>query len=291
MTTPYERSRADTVDDAASSTTEIRADIARTRERLGETVEALGAQLNPSVLKQRVKDSVREATIGKVQHMASNTKERINETGRGLAQVIRDNPLPAAMAAAGLGWLILSSREQRAPQQFSSGEPDEFAIPDESSQSKGIRESVRNVAGSVADKAHDLTERAGDATQRVMQKAKETGDLVAGKADDAAHRVQAQARTTARRVETQFEETPIGMGAVALALGLAVGLSVPSTRKEAALMGDARDKLLDKTRERVADTTEKVERVVERALPEVQNVVREAAREVREAARDEGLAR
>jgi hypothetical protein len=47
-------------------------------------------------------------------------------------------------------------------------------------------------------------------------------------------------------------------------------------------MGDARDKLVDKTRERLAETTEKVEKVVERALPEVQNVVREAAR-------DEGL--
>ena len=54
-------------------------------------------------------------------------------------------------------------------------------------------------------------------------------------------------------------------------------------------MGDARDKLLDKTREKLADTTERVERVVERALPEVKNVVRDAAREVREVARDEGL--
>ena len=54
-------------------------------------------------------------------------------------------------------------------------------------------------------------------------------------------------------------------------------------------MGDARDRLMDKTRERIADTTEKVERVVKRALPEVKEVVRDAAREVRESARDEGL--
>jgi hypothetical protein len=72
-------------------------------------------------------------------------------------------------------------------------------------------------------------------------------------------------------------------------MGLAIGLSVPATRKETELMGDARDKLVDKTRERIADTTDKVERVVQKALPEVKNVVRDAAREVREAARDEGL--
>ena len=283
MTTPYDTSR-DAEPNGAASASAIRADIERTRERLGATVEALGAQLNPSNLKQRVKDSVREATIGKVQHMATNTTERITETGRGLAQVIRDNPLPAAVAAAGLGWLILSSRETRRP----SAQPYEFGNSSEPGKST-VRETVRNIAGTVADTAHDLTERAGDATQRVVEKAKEAGSAVAEKADAAVHSVQTRTSSGTRRIGNQFEDTPIGMGAVALALGLAIGMSVPSTRKEAALMGDARDKLLDKTRERVADTAERVEKVVERALPEVKNVVRDAAREVREAARDEGL--
>ena len=284
-------------DDQERSTSAIRAEIEKTRERLGETVEALGAQLNPSHLKQRVKDSVREATIGKVQDMANNTRERIAGTGRGLAQTIRENPLPAAMAAAGIGWLLLSSRDQRSTSRFTSGEPDEFAIPDESYHATGIRGGARNVADNVNERAHDLKERASDlteraqeATHRVVERAKETGDRVADRADEAMHRVRERARVTAHRVENQFEENPMGIGAVALALGLAIGLSVPSTRREAALLGDARDRLVDKTRERVAETTDRVERVVERALPEVQNVVREAAREVREAARDEGLA-
>lgn len=297
MITPDEFARAvDGREGQDHSPSEIRAEIERTRERLGETVEALGAQLNPSNLKQRVKDSVREATIGKVQHMATNTRERIAETSRGLAQTIRENPLPAAMAAAGLGWLILSSRDQRSTSRFTNGDPDEFAIPDESYQATGIRAGVRNVADNVAEKAQDLKEKAADltdkaqeATQRVVERARATGDRVAERADLTMHRVQQRARTTARRVENQYEETPMGIGAVALALGLAIGLSVPSTRKEAALMGDARDKLVDKTRERLADTKEKVENIVERALPEVQNVVRDAAREVRQAARDEGL--
>ena len=103
------------------------------------------------------------------------------------------------------------------------------------------------------------------------------------------YRVRQTARTTARRVENQYEESPMAMGAVALAIGLAVGLSVPGTRKERELMGDARDRLVDKTRERIADTTETVERVVQRALPEVKEVVKDAAREVRAVARDEGF--
>lgn len=302
MNIPSELTRAlEDGDERDMSSDSIRADIEKTRERLGETVEALGAQLNPTNLKQRVKDGVHEATIGRVQHMASNTRDRIAETSRSLAQTIRENPLPAAMAAAGLGWLLLSSRDQRpTTTRFMDGEPDEFAIPDESYHATGVRGRVRGVAENVADKAQDLTDRAQDATQRVVEKAKETGERVVNRAretgeriadrtDDAMVRVRRTARSATDRVESQYEESPMGIGAVALALGLAIGLSVPGTRKETELMGDARDRLVDKTRERIADTTDKVERVVQKALPEVKEVVREAARDVREAARDEGF--
>jgi ElaB/YqjD/DUF883 family membrane-anchored ribosome-binding protein len=282
----------------------IRAEIVKTRERLGENVEALGAQLNPSHLKQRVKDSVREATIGRVQHMASNTRDRIAETGRSLAQTIRDNPLPAAMAAAGIGWLLLSGRDQPGRStRYLDGAPDEFGM-NSSTPEQRVSSRVRDAAETVADRAHEFTDRAQEATQhavqrtkeageRVAQRARETGERVAHGADRTMQRVREGARSATHRVETQYEETPIGMGAVALAIGLAVGLSVPPTRREAELMGDARDKLVDKTRETIATTTDKVERVVDRALPEVKNAIREASREVRdevrEAARDEGL--
>lgn len=284
-------------DDESSSSSAIRAEIEKTRERLEDTVEALGAQLNPSNLKRRVKDSVREATIGRVQHMATNTRERITETGRGLAQTVRDNPLPAAMAAAGIGWLLLSSRNERSTPRFTDGVGD--YLPDETDKSR-MESGMRHAAETVSGKAHELTERvqetghrvaqrAQETTQRVAQRARETGARVAERADHAMHRARDRARTAAHRVENQYEESPIGLGVVALAVGLAVGLSIPATRREAELMGNARDKLVDKTRETVASTTDRVERVIERAIPEVQNVVRDAAREVREAVREEGL--
>ena len=301
MTNEFARTVEHT-DNGETSSAVIRAEIEKTRERLGDTIEALGAQLNPTNLKRRVKEGVREATIGRVQDMANNTKERIAETSRSLAQTIRENPLPAAMAAAGIGWLLLSGRDQRptTATRFTNGEPDEFAIPDESYHDSGVRAKVRDVAGNVAEKAQDLTEKVQEVAQRAVQNARNTGervverardagDRLTSRADDAAWRVRESARTTAKRVENRFDESPIGIGAVALAMGLAIGLSVPGTRKETDLMGDARDKLVDKTREKIADTTDKVERVVQKALPEVKNVVRDAAREVREAAQDEGL--
>jgi hypothetical protein len=56
-------------------------------------------------------------------------------------------------------------------------------------------------------------------------------------------------------------------------------MSVPRTKREVEMLGDQRDRLMEKAREQVAATTERIEGVVEKVLPEVQTVVREAARE------------
>lgn len=318
MTTPRDSSRAITqADDLDATSSAIRADIERTRERLGETVEALGAQLNPTHLRQRVKDSVREATIGRVQHMASMTRERINETGRGLAQTIRDNPIPAAVAAAGIGWLLLNSRESRERPALRRAVRRRLAdeMPDESYEpyeGRALRTDVGDIADDVREGARDLSERvqetsqragerAQDVRERVAERAQEVRERVAERAHEARERIATRARsarraiadtasgagrrvregarTTARAVEDRYDESPIGMGAVALAIGLVVGYTLPSTRGEGRFMGRARDRLVDRTRERVADARERVEGVVDRAMPEVKAAVRDAARE------------
>lgn len=277
----------DRSDGADRNTAEIRADIERTRARLGATVEALGAQLNPSHLAQRAKDSLREATIGKVQHMASNTKARIGETGRGLAETIRENPIPAAMVAAGLGWLLLNRRDTNRSSRFHDGAQiyqDDRAEFDE----PGSR--LRDVASNVAERMHDVKDKAQDAASkvtssaqdvahRVSDTAKEAGQRVSQKAGEVANQVRHRTRMASDRVGNEFEENPLALGGVALALGMAVGMSVPRTRREVEMLGDKRDQLMEKAREQVAATTQKVEGVIERALPEVQAVVKEAARE------------
>ena len=280
--------RPDRPEDNGRNTAAIRADIERTRARLGETVEALGGQLNPSHLAQRAKDHLREATIGKVQHMASNAKERIGETGRGLADTIRENPIPAAMVAAGIGWLLLKGRD--TPRSVTSHDgPDIYRNEDRATfDEPGSR--VRDMASGVADRMSDVKDKAQEAAgrvtasaqdvaHRVTDSAKQAGERVSQKAGDVAHEVRARTRQATDRVENEFEDNPLALGGVALALGLAVGMSVPRTRREVEMLGDKRDQLMEKARETVASTTQKVEGVIDRVLPEVQAVVKEAARE------------
>jgi ElaB/YqjD/DUF883 family membrane-anchored ribosome-binding protein len=254
------------------SSDEIRADIEQTRERLGQTVETLGAQLNPSHLAQRVKDSVREATIGRVQDMATRAKENVAESGRGIANVIRENPVQAAIVAAGIGWMLMKNRDRDSGQRYGYDRDYDYRDRGEPNVAQramsGASSVVEDAASGVKEIAHDVAERAQDVAHDVSEKAKSATD-----------RVTYKTRSTMRQIEDRYQDSPIALGAFAVAAGLAIGFSMPTSRKEAQIMGGVRDELVDKAKEQLAETTEKVENVVDRAAPQVRNVVRDAARE------------
>ncbi len=197
----------------------IRENIAETRERLSSTIEEIGERLNPQTLTENVKDSIRDATIGRVRSMARSAADSVGRTTSGVAHTIRENPIPAALVAVGIGWMIWNARA-------SNGE----------SRSSGVR-ALRDDADGELERevAHDIgygdeygAAYAGGygqaygqqpgAAQRVKQAAARAGGSVKEKAEDA------------------FDENPLMVGAVALAAGLAAGLAVPVTDREVSLI-------------------------------------------------------
>src|SRR5688500_4183954 len=103
--------RADRDEGAADRVT-IRAEIRETRERMGETIEEIGERLNPNRLKAQVKEGIHDATIGRVQDVARNTVDKVSDAPRSIVNVMRENPIPAAMIGIGLGWLFFNRRER-----------------------------------------------------------------------------------------------------------------------------------------------------------------------------------
>jgi hypothetical protein len=116
----------------------IAADIEQTREEMSETIDAIQERLDPERLSQQAtevteqareaakdvakyaieeakaavnemtsqaKASVRDATIGRVEHMAMYTRDTAESVRGDLFTTIKRNPVPAALAAIGLGWL------------------------------------------------------------------------------------------------------------------------------------------------------------------------------------------
>ena len=85
------------------------------------------------------------------------------------------------------------------------------------------------------------------------------------------------------RFDEALQDTPLAVGAAAMALGLAIGLSAPSTRRESELMGAKRDELFSRARETAGEVTDRVHQIAHRLVEQTEATVRQTVR-------DEGFA-
>lgn len=120
----------------------IEHEIEQTRAEMSGTINAIQERLNPETLKAQAKEAAHDATIGrvvdakdqavaKVQDLAAQASDKVHnlmggnggsqddttgtashltstarDTGSTIVETIRANPVPAAIAGAGLGWFL-----------------------------------------------------------------------------------------------------------------------------------------------------------------------------------------
>lgn len=173
----------------------LESDIRRTRERMGEDIEALGDKLSPSRIKDRAKETV---------------KRKTREAGQSLIRSARENPIPAAMVAVGLTWLMRVRKKGNGEAFY-----DEFEGLGEGTQ-PSVKDKVQNIAGAAGETVEHIRERAAD-----------------------------KARRTSYDLRRFYEENPLIGAAGVLVLGAVVGAILPHTEKEDRIMGRARDELVD----------------------------------------------
>jgi hypothetical protein len=162
---------------------------------------------------------------------------RDREADHGLIARIRNNPMPAALAGVGLGWLAFSSNEPRA-RQYAAGWR---------SQPEGSPISAEGGTGERA-MTQKLTDSAGEIATRTREYA-----------SDAADTVRRMARTRQNQLQRMVQENPLLVGAGALLLGAAFGLAVPKTEAEDELMGETRDNMVDRARDMARDVASQVQ--------------------------------
>ncbi|HEX4494556.1 MAG TPA: hypothetical protein VIE43_02715 [Thermoanaerobaculia bacterium] len=155
-----------------------------------------------------------------------------------LWQVARENPLPAAVVGLGLGLLVAESARKSEARAALLASAREKVI--------GAADSAREAVGEAADWTR---EQATDLGQQIADKASDLGHQVADKASDLGHQATLQARRARLGFWQAMEENPLKIGAGVLALGVLIGLAIPSTDPEDELMGETRDRLLDNVRE------------------------------------------
>jgi len=266
---------------------------------------------------EEVKATVRDATIGKAETMVRNAGETVNDARYTVMDTIRANPIPAALVGIGLGWLFMnrqssshraSSRDNRYyggqyRGQYYGGQSygnqgystygtgarvydDEPGMMERGQQAVGstvqrAQERAGDVASRVQDTASSLAGRAQDTAGSIASQAQETAGNIVSQAQDTAGNIAHQAQYQAQRVEDRFQqalhENPLAVGAISLAVGAAIGLALPQTRRENELMGEARDNLIERAQEVAQDTMEKVQHVAGEVADQAQTTAKEEA--------------
>lgn len=189
-------------------------------------------------------------------HVAGSVSHAATGAGASFMDVIRQNPVPAAVTGLGIAWLWKSSKS-------SSGQPAMSAYTSGTSK--------RSAYGAGYGAGEKVGEVIGGATSKVGDVVSGTGEKVGQVGSQATH----QAERARGQLDRMLQEQPLAVGAVALGVGAAVGLMAPSTTPESKLMGDARDRLLERAQESAQAASEKVQRVAGEAT----NAAKEAAKE------------
>ena len=262
---------------------------------------------------QEARDAVRDATIGKAEDVVRNVSDTATEARSTLMETIRQNPIPAALVGIGLGWLWMN-RQRPPATRWSTPQPTvRYAAPTTGYRDWGAYADDRGryydrgqrTSGSAMDQMRDragrVTDRVGDAASDAADQVQDTAGRLTGQVQDTAGRLADQAGETvgnltdqvqetagnlasgaqyqAQRIEDRFQramwETPLAVGAAAVALGAVVGLAIPETQQENEWMGEARYTVVDKSQSAAQDTMQKVQGVAEQAGQAAQQAARE----------------
>ena len=210
--------------------------------RLGGTLNELGDRLEPGHVVQQVKENVREATIGRVEETAKGVSDMVMDT-------IRRNPIPAALAGAGLAmlWVNRSQGPQGGRDSYGTG----YGY-----QSRPASMYRADGGQGIASKARDAASSVGDAAATV-------GQNVTGAVGSVAEGAGQTAEQVGWRLESFMQASPLAMGAIAAGAGAVVGSILPETPQEREVLGDASRQVTSAVRDTVEQATSKAEETLD----------------------------
>ena len=327
-------------DEITAETEQIREQIVETRSNLGDTINAIQEKLSFSNISEQVKDEVSEhitsalntakdsvydATLGKVGTIMSYVNKGMDEFGKSkVGRSAYQQPLALSLIGLGVGMILVNgfskkdkSRKNyrydyKSDEGFNDYERRGISSSSSSSSERSTFDRARSSVGDYAGQAYegagsavgavgdyagkagsavsDYTGKAVDAVGDYAGKVSDTVSDYAGSAYEQVGNLGAKAKDYAGSAQDQYEhymdENPLAVGAVAIALGAAVGMAFPSTKYENQLMGETRENLMNKAQETAREAIGKVQEAAGNVTETVKQVAGEVSQSVKEGAGD-----
>lgn len=280
--------------DSSTETAVIKHEIERARVEMSETIGEIQDRLRPELLLQQAKDGVKEAAVEKARSIMSSAGEtaatvayQARGVGDSVASYARQHPLQVALTVGALTWWMMRGRgdseEWYGSADTSWDESEGRSYRDGRSLTNRVGEyasSARDTVGEYASSARDTVgeyaSTARDTVGDYASSARETVGEYAESARDRAMQASEAARRAAGSASSALDnfvtDNPLAVGAIALAVGAAIGMSVPASEIENRTMGDARDRAWERASKAATEikdnVTKKVEDVAENFVNE-----------------------
>ncbi|SCZ66641.1 DUF3618 domain-containing protein [Thiohalomonas denitrificans] len=245
---------------------EIERDLEDTRQEMNATLEELTRRFTPESIMHVIADYVQK----------SGTKEFAGN----LSEDIRRNPLPVALTGIGIGWLAMNSRK-----------------PPESPEEREAR------IARAAEKREAKAARAAEKREKVQARAEETRQRMAEKAGQTRERAEAlreQGRLWMTRASRSgsdlrdqtgrmFQEQPLVLGAIGVALGALFGAAMPRA-KASPKAQETGERLSEKVSEtagsRASSAAQQAEEKIRQAGQAASSSIEESERRAKEQTRE-----
>lgn len=248
---------------------DIRHRIRQTRSRLDRTVDEVVDRLRPRTFAHELAEILNfDSEDG------ARLRRRARSFGNRFVDQISANPVPTALIGAGVLWLAFGGRsesdydhdrldrdfEERGDAPWPSGEHGHGEHAGHGSRRGRMRErlgrmkeSVKETFGGAKERVGSAAARVGSAASRVGSGARGAADRTGAAASSLAHRTRqvvdqsrAMLSSAAHGVRRTYRDTPLVLGAGAVAIGIVCGLLLPRTRTEDEAMGDYADEVKEK---------------------------------------------
>ena len=248
--------RPSSPDRASETPDDIADDIRTTRSDMGETIDAISAKLDPSNLV----DQAKEAFSNSARDAGASLLDAAKDSS--VLDTIKANPVPALAVGLSLAWFVSKLGESesdryRTEQYAATGDPYYAPRPQPGARRPPVygpgpgaaRSSASLDGGSSGPDLKDkATHALGAAKEALTGAAEAVGDRASGLAGTTSGGTHAAPRhgrdgsgQAASWLDRQLDQNPLAVGAMALAAGALVGLSVPESRAENKWMGDQAD--------------------------------------------------
>lgn len=222
--------RSDFRQDMHRDPAELEREADRARSDLEHTLQDLERVFSPGQILDQVLQMV---------------KRNGGEFGRNLSTQVKNNPVPVLLTGIGVTWLAAAS--DRPPRQAST------TGPSTGERMSSAASSAQGAAGSVADRTKAAARGARETMSSATESTRSAMGSMSGATRHTAQSMAEASRTGARSLADGYDylrrEQPLVLGALAVAVGAALGALLPSTAREDEWLGEHKERATERLKE------------------------------------------